>query len=161
MVRFSNEKVGGRLLTPAQLSDFNDCIMSCNLVDIRSVGGCWTWNNKSEGRRRISGRLDRVLCNDLWITALQDSYYEYSVQSTSDYCSMLLHLVSNSNSGPKPLEFFNYWLKCEGYHEVINKAWSAQVQGFPLYQIAKKLRGVKEAIKQWTKEKPVTHKFDD
>lgn len=44
--RFSDEKVGGRVLSCKQLQDFNECLDNCSLSDIRSSGGIWTWNNK-------------------------------------------------------------------------------------------------------------------
>ena len=58
--RFTTEKVGGKTLKLGQLSSFNDCLSQCNLSDLRSMGGTWSWNNKRTGGRRIAGRLDKM-----------------------------------------------------------------------------------------------------
>ena len=50
--------------------------------------------------------LIRCLCNGDWLSLMSESYYEYLSQSTSDHSPMLLHLLSKSNSRPKPFKFF-------------------------------------------------------
>ena len=107
IVRFSNDKVGGKELSFNRLQEFNECMNSCTLADIRSMGGTWTWSNKSQGTRRITWRLDRVTANEVWIDVLPGSYYEYLPPSTSDHSSMLLHLPPDVYSGPKPFKYFN------------------------------------------------------
>jgi len=49
VVRYSDEKVGGRTLSIQQLQNFNDFTATCALKDIRHVGGKWTWHNKVTG----------------------------------------------------------------------------------------------------------------
>ena len=44
--RYTGEKVGGKALSLAQLSPFNDCLSHCNLSDLKSKSGIWSWNNK-------------------------------------------------------------------------------------------------------------------
>jgi len=120
--RYTNEKVGGRTLNIGQLVPFNDCVTHCNLSDMRSKGSSWSWNNKNTAGSRIVVRLDRCLCNDGWLNLFPVSYYEYLPWSTSDHSPMLVHMLCNSNSGPKPFKFFNYWLQCAGFLEVLASA---------------------------------------
>jgi len=93
IVKFSDGKVGGRALSYRNLQDFNECLNTCSLSDIRSSGGIWTWNNKVMGTRRIAGRLDRVVCNEMWIDSLPNSFYRYLNHYTSDHSPMLLHTL--------------------------------------------------------------------
>ena len=76
-----DEKIGGRPLSYKQLSTFNDFITNCTLSDLRSVGNCLSWNNKSLDGGRITGRLDRTLCNTSWLQTLPMSCYEYLAPS--------------------------------------------------------------------------------
>ena len=61
--RFTDEKVGGRTLFFQQLSAFNDFISACSLFDLKFVRSKWSWNIKSTNGRRITGGLERTLCN--------------------------------------------------------------------------------------------------
>ena len=83
--RCTNENLGGRLLRLNKLSSFNDCIYLCNLIDMRSLGCMWSWNNSSSDGRRIVGRLNRCHCNGDWLDLMPESNYEYLYQSTSDH----------------------------------------------------------------------------
>ena len=107
-VRFPDEKVKGKVVFFTQLKDFNDCLQQCLLTDIRSTGGKRTWNNKVMGRKRITGRLDRMVQNDAGIDQLPGSYHEYISTSTSDDSPMFVHLITTQNIGPKPFTYFNY-----------------------------------------------------
>ena len=46
-VRFTDEKLGGKLLSINQLKEFNDCLDYCSLTDMKSTGNYWSWHNKS------------------------------------------------------------------------------------------------------------------
>jgi len=65
---------------------------------------------------------------------------------------MLIYLICKSNTGPKPFKFFNYWLKCAGFVDVLKEAWAINVQGVPMYRVVIKLRSLKHALKQWCKD---------
>lgn len=53
--RFSEEKIGGKDLSVANLRSFNDCISLCGLTDTKSIGSNWTWHNNQMGDSRIYG----------------------------------------------------------------------------------------------------------
>lgn len=149
--RYSTEKVGGRFLNMKQLKDFNDCIDSCKLSDVRSNGGLWTWHNNSLGTRRITGRIDRMMGNPIWIDQLLTSHYDYLSASTSDHSPMLLHIVTSVASHPKPFRYINYWSNCEGYQDIFKNAWSPTTDGNPIFKVIQKLKNTKLAFKSWCK----------
>lgn len=109
----------------AHLRDFNDCLDTYGLSDVRNTGGSCTWNNSSHGVTGITGRLDRLLGNSNWIDQLPNSCYVYLNAATSDHSPM--HLVTDIPSRPKPFKYFNYWALCSGYQDVFNEAWNIQV----------------------------------
>ena len=117
----------------------------------------WSWHNSCVGPGRILGRLDRVLCNHLWIDLVEESY-EYHSSATSDHAPMVLHLVVKDNYGPKPFRHFNNWAKCEGYKETIMKAWATHISGYPQYQVVQKLKEVKKGLKEWRKSEAISTK---
>ena len=152
--------VRGRAISFNKLKDMNDCIDKCGPSDFRNIGRNLTWNNKNLGAGRITGRLDRALVNNEWIDLLPNSYYAYLNCASSDHCPILLHLLPKMDSGPKPFKYFNYWRNYEGYEGIIANAWNIQVHGNPLYQLISKLKGLKQALKAWSKSssfKPQHH----
>ena len=65
IVGFTEEKIGGKAISTNKLRDFNDCLDCCSLSDMRSSGNSWSWHNKVQGYDRITGRQDKILCNDV------------------------------------------------------------------------------------------------
>lgn len=43
---------------------FNDMIESLRLVDIPTINGIFTWNNRRGGKNQIASRLDRFLVSE-------------------------------------------------------------------------------------------------
>lgn len=50
-----------------EMDDFNAFIHNCDLIEMASSGGEFTWTNKQEGGARIYSRLDRCLINNTWL----------------------------------------------------------------------------------------------
>ena len=117
--RFTDEKIGGDRLNISKLKDFNDCISSCGLYDVKSIGSTWSWHNNSQGQARIYGKLDRALCNDLWFDTIPEAYIEYRCTSSSYHTPLLLHFKRSTNSGPKPFMFFNHWIHCRVFGKLV------------------------------------------
>ena len=112
-VRFTDEKLGGKPITFNKLKEFNDCIDFCSLSDMRCTGNRWSWHNKIQDYGRITGRLDRMLCNDVWLDILPNACYEYLSKSTSDHSPMILHWFQKTTPNPKPFKFYTSWMKCQ------------------------------------------------
>jgi len=102
-------------------------LIFADLSDLRSKGSIWSWNNKNTEGRRIGGRLDRCLCNGGWLNIMPESFYEYLSPSTSDHppCSFICYLspIQVLNL----FKFFNYWLKCAGFSDVLASTWDITV----------------------------------
>jgi len=84
--------------------------------------------------------FDRVGCNDNWTARLPGSYYQYLPHSPSDHSPVLSHLVTATLRGPKPFRYFNYWMQCERFKDVVQHAWSTAFQGHHMYQVVMKLK---------------------
>jgi len=67
MIKSLSEKRGGRsIIEPSQL-DFMDFINRCGLVDVETVNGWFTWNNRRKGGNSIASRLDRLLITETYL----------------------------------------------------------------------------------------------
>ena len=78
--------------------------------------------------------------------------------ATSDHAPMVLHFIATTDSGSKLFRYFNFWAQCDGYKEVINKAWSTGFNGSPQFQVAHELKEVKINLKEWRKTNSISTK---
>jgi len=69
------------------------------------------------------------------------SFYEYLSHSTSDHSPMLVHMISKPGT-------LNYWQDTNDFQSVLIDAWSSQVGGSMLFQITKKLKILRVALKK-------------
>lgn len=61
MITSLEEKQGGLRRTNPYMEAFGDMIMEQRLVDIPTINGIHTWNNRRGGINQIASRLDRFL----------------------------------------------------------------------------------------------------
>lgn len=61
MIKMIEEKGGGINRPGQDMEEFNEMITEKILVDIPTINGIHTWNNRRGGRNQISSRLDRFL----------------------------------------------------------------------------------------------------
>ncbi|MQM23789.1 hypothetical protein Taro_056859 [Colocasia esculenta] len=151
-VRYPQEKIGGRALTPSVLRDFNTCIDSSSLLDLKSVGNTYSWCNRLVGARRIACRMDRALINHSWMDMFPYSYVHYGDQILSDHAQLTVYTEDIVAGGPKPFKFYNMWAHHESFRSIVHQAWTTHFQGTPLFILCQKLRIVKLALKVWNRE---------
>lgn len=61
----AQDRIGGKMVTEAEYTDFSDMLEQTGLAEMHSQGDYFTWSNKHvEGT--IYSRIDRVLANVLW-----------------------------------------------------------------------------------------------
>src|SRR4051812_27511182 len=99
------------------------------------------------GAKRIYSRLDRAMCNSIWLAAAPTSICKVLSHMSSDHCPLLLHISSNNSGRARPFKYFSSWSQLPGYKDPVYKAWMTQVDGYPLYVIGKKLSAVRTSLK--------------
>ncbi|KAF6134912.1 hypothetical protein GIB67_002313 [Kingdonia uniflora] len=71
-IRNWDERSGGTGPLPCSITEFNDCIDSCNLIESFSTRPKFSWCNGQNGRAGILRRLDRALYNYAWFQKFKD-----------------------------------------------------------------------------------------
>jgi len=61
MIKTMEEKKGGIRRPDQNMELFNEMITDQRLVDIPTINGVYTWNNRRGGKNQIASRLDRFL----------------------------------------------------------------------------------------------------
>lgn len=85
--------------------DFNNFIEDMELVDLSMLGRKFTWSNYQDGEKW--SRLDRILVHKEWLEHFKLKLWGLP-RTISDHCPILL-MEDESNWGPKPFKFYNFW----------------------------------------------------
>ncbi|KAL9230664.1 hypothetical protein vseg_005987 [Gypsophila vaccaria] len=131
-----------------ELMSFQQCVLDCNLKDMKAIGRFFTWTNKQEGLAKVMTKIDRALINDDWLEVFESSYAEFLAEGTFDHSPCLIHLLGNRGRETRSFKFYNIWCLVPEFIQVVQQSWKEQIHGVPMYQIVQKLRGLKKPLKQ-------------
>ncbi|KAH0712322.1 hypothetical protein KY289_008281 [Solanum tuberosum] len=90
-------------------------------------------------------------CNLSEIT-FKASEVHHLIRQGSDHAP--LHMICKTLQGNiiKPSRFLNFWTKHKKFKEVVQNQWASSVMGSPFFVVHQKLRNLKRALSQWSKE---------
>ncbi|GAV89982.1 Exo_endo_phos domain-containing protein [Cephalotus follicularis] len=97
------------LSASGSMHDFNNCINTIEVEDIRQIGFRFTWTNKRSGDQATSKKLDRALGNWEWFKLYNHCQASFLPQGISDHSPILVQWLPLCFQGGKPLKFLNYW----------------------------------------------------
>jgi hypothetical protein len=104
---------------------FANFMDQCNLLDLTTTGGRFTWHRNHNGNRILSKKLDRGLANVEWCLAFPKILSRFSVDH-SDHNPLLLHFGGLPIvTGPKPFRFEAAWIDHGDYSTLVERAWTS------------------------------------
>ncbi|XP_021853432.1 uncharacterized protein [Spinacia oleracea] len=136
----------GALVRLADIKPMRNCMATCNLTQVKTIGRQFTWNNKQEGENRVFSRIDRVLSNTAWDDKFPTAEAMYLPEGTFDHCPMILSTLSTCQS-KKPFRFYNMWTSSPDFLPIIEKHWEKYVYGCPMFRIIQKLKWIKQDLR--------------
>ncbi|KAG5579801.1 hypothetical protein H5410_050428 [Solanum commersonii] len=146
------QEIGGRAVTKIEVRDFNHVLNVCNLEDRGFRGSKYTWWSGRTNEECIFKRLDRVLTNDKMQDIFPILEVEHLVRSGYDYAPLSITSEKSREDVNKPFIFLNFWLKEDFFMELIQNHWMVDFEGDPLSLFHHKLKGIKKALTQWSKQ---------
>lgn len=148
----AHEKRGGRIPLQIACSEFFSWTNNFSLIHLDTNGAKFTWSNNREGGAFIAQRLDRAICNDIWIEHWKILSCNTLVRCFSDHFPLLLtmHQTSPINIIPR-FKFFKSWLLIESCEDIVSAHWAIQVQGTPMHVLHYKLKSLKPKLQFWNK----------
>ncbi|KAL9237052.1 hypothetical protein vseg_011642 [Gypsophila vaccaria] len=145
-VLFLNERLGAEVLL-AEIEPFRKCVQVCDLVDIKSTGAFFTWNNKQAGVNRVFSRIDRVLVNGAWLSSFPDWYAHFLFEGVFDHYPCMVQSVGAHFRKPSPFKYFNMWSMAPECKRIITERWSMEVNGYIMFQVVHKMKLLKSDLR--------------
>ncbi|XP_074290351.1 uncharacterized protein LOC141617081 [Silene latifolia] len=145
------ERIGTEI-SWAEIKHFQDTCHSCGLVNVKTIGNFFTWNNKHEAGSRVFSRIDRVLGNDDWGIEFPDCVAKFFPEGLYDHSPCIITLREQHDRRPRPFKYFNMWALADDFLDVISHTWEVVVPGTPMFCLANKLKFLKKPLKGLNKE---------
>lgn len=109
--------------------------MRQGLVDVGSLGQCFTWCNGRSGFHQIRERLDKGLANGDWMTLFPHAVIRILPRYASDHAPIILNTCGAMDAGPKPFLFKSCWTREESSKGVVAWAWRGSIWGSVSYRL--------------------------
>lgn len=120
-----------------------------NLFHIPARGVQFTWTNGRRGARLTERRLDRAICNHLWLDSCVSLAVISLTRHKSDHFPILLDSKTTSTQTATPFRFMKMWLLHEDCKRIVSETWNSIVVGNPMFVLSNKLKALKDKLKDW------------
>ena len=119
MILNLSEKKGGTRREDPKMELFRDLLTDLKLVDIPTVNGIFTWNNRRGEIHQIASRLDRFLISEDILSV--DDYYEAKIlpSTGSDHWPIQLEIDIKYVPENRPFRFELFWLRDPAFLEQV------------------------------------------
>jgi hypothetical protein len=140
--------------SPARLpmDEFKAWTDSFNLYHLPTRGAVFTWNNGRGGSRHTEKRLDRVICNQDWLSLCTVTAVTALIKHKSDHLPLLLDFQLSTTSFAPNFKFMRMWTLHPDCRNVISDCWKIVLFGCPMSILNQKLKLLNFKLKEWNKK---------
>ncbi|KAK9714847.1 hypothetical protein RND81_06G124600 [Saponaria officinalis] len=142
VVRDVQERISESPPCLSDILEFNSCLLSCGLDDLKSSGIFYTWTNKQDDEARVWSKLDRALVNPPWLDSFVSSSATFLPAGVFDHSSTLVTVFEAKRHSPR-FSFLNCWIEDSNYSTLVREAWDISVSGTAMFRFFTKLKNVR------------------
>ncbi|GJT75665.1 hypothetical protein Tco_1042390 [Tanacetum coccineum] len=139
------------------MREFKDCVETMEVMDVQRTGLHFTWNQKPKGKDGILHKLNHDLANLEFHDCFLGAHALFNPYRISDHSPSVLSIPSIGKVKSKPFKFFNVFILDKRFKDVVRDGWLAQVSGFHMFRVVKKLKGLKKPIRKLMYDKGNLH----
>ncbi|XP_074314268.1 uncharacterized protein LOC141649477 [Silene latifolia] len=145
-----DERVGGSFSRQDE-EDFRQCLHQYEVIDSPAMGALYTWNNKQCPADRVYSRLDRFLVNQEWLDEFPLLYAHFLPKGIFDHTPCVVQDNLTNEKRARPFKYFNMWSLASNFKEIVQVGWNCMQTGTKMYELARKLKNLKQGLKQLNK----------
>lgn len=147
----AHEYRGSTSLARQPMTDFFKWTDANSLILLPTLGNLLSWNNGRKGRNKTEKRLDRVVCNLDLLDICNFSVCNILIRIKSDHHPILFSLKLVDIPIKSQFRFMSMWTKSQDCTKIIEDSWKKHVVGCPMYVPDRKLKLLKNRLKDWNK----------
>ncbi|XP_050207686.1 uncharacterized protein LOC126657101 [Mercurialis annua] len=149
-VMSDKDRCGGNSLDLNHATEMANCMAMIWLVELRSIGWFYTWSN-NQINNIIWRRIDRAPVNGDWQNKFQKSFFEVMPNGISYHSPLIINIMEANYRKKSSFRYLNLWSQNPEHNRIIEDEWHEEYQGFTMFKIVKKLRGLKTSFPSLTK----------
>nr|GEY03267.1 hypothetical protein [Tanacetum cinerariifolium] len=139
------------------MREFKECVENMEVMDVQRTGLQYTLNQKPKGKDGILCKLDRVLANLEFLDVFMGAHAVFKPYRISDHSPAVLSIPSLVKVKLMPFKIFNVIILDDKFKDVVCNVWMAQISGFYMFRVVKKLKGLKKLIRKLMYDKGNLH----
>ncbi|GJV13950.1 putative reverse transcriptase domain-containing protein [Tanacetum coccineum] len=130
------------------MRDFKECVQAMEVADVNSTGLHFTWNQKPKGSNGILKKIDRIMGNLKFNDDFTGSFAIFKPYRISDHSPCVLRILMDTKPKPKPFKFSIFLVYKEGFREIVDSGWNVHIEGYAMYRVVKRLKGLKSPFRK-------------
>ncbi|XP_010418986.1 PREDICTED: uncharacterized protein LOC104704630 [Camelina sativa] len=129
------------------MAEFQECLDTCELLEMTSRGAAHTWYN-GQPLNPITRKLDRTLINEAWLSAFPQSTALYDAPGGSDHSPILVSMSDETPRRKVPFKFYSFFTSHPEYESLVTSAWTSQdTRVSAMFSLCQRMKAVKVACK--------------
>jgi exonuclease III len=129
------------------MGKFRRCINDLALKEIYLNGRRYTWTNGQDPPTLVL--LDRAFCTSDWEDLIGECHLRCLAFVLSDHRPLLLD-GTPSPAAHRRFRFEEFWLRQDGFHDVVTAAWNSVSNPDPFQRLWLRLQATAKALTSWS-----------
>ncbi|XP_062088908.1 uncharacterized protein LOC133795473 [Humulus lupulus] len=140
---YQNERTGKKTTLKPSLS-LRDCMIHCQMEDLKFSGCFYTWTNKQRPEDRVYSKIDRAMVNIKWTDQYTNFEDVFLPEGIFDHSPILISFYLDVEIGKQPFRYFRMWKEAPSYAIKLCNLWKQPVSGTEMYKVVLKLKRLKQ-----------------
>jgi hypothetical protein len=129
------------------MGKFRRCINDLALKEIYLNGRRYTWTNGQDPPTLVL--LDRAFCTSDWEDLIGECHLRCLASVLADHSPLLLDCTP-SPAAHRRFRFEEFWLRQDGFHDVVTAAWNSVSNPDPFQRLWLRLQATAKALTSWS-----------
>ncbi|XP_026450516.1 uncharacterized protein LOC113350588 [Papaver somniferum] len=147
-----DEKVEGRSPLRLSMTNFNNCLDHCGLLQAPKSGIQFSWCNNRVGKKRILCDLDKAFFNAKWLELYASWRYKVGVKGVSDHGALMGSTTDIRKPQNIPFRYQPIWTSHPKFLQFLKQSWEEEYNGNHVFSFMSKLKRFKISVKKWNWE---------